>query len=89
MAASPQLKVFDAQGRYCAACHYFEDAAMLVGGHGDGAVIKWGHGAVIWREGLEAISASDSFDEARITMEERIAELHRKGHERIYGRAIA
>lgn len=72
MAATPQLKIYNPQGEYVAACKYFEDAAILVGGYGEGASIRLGHGRVIWREGSEEFSASDSADGAREVMLARI-----------------
>lgn len=70
MAASPRFKVYRG-GEYVAACKYAEDAALLA--TTDDAEIRLGHSRVIWREGAEEISASDSFDRAAEIMHARIA----------------
>lgn len=51
---------------------FAEDAAILVGAFGDGAVVKH-RGRIVWREGLEHDGeASESFDAAARVMHERI-----------------
>jgi len=64
MAASPGLKVYDAENEYRAACHYAEDAAALVALLGDGATIRDGHSRrfVLWSEGNEEQPAAESYD---------------------------
>lgn len=72
MAASPPLKVFDYSGEYVASCKHFEDAALLVGNHGDGACVKWERAWTLWTEGSEDFPACDSIDSAAAVMIERL-----------------
>lgn len=70
MAASPRWKVYR-NGEYVASCKYVEDAASLIGMSNCGD-IRDGRDSlkVVWREGREAFSAADSYDEvARIVYE--------------------
>jgi len=62
MAASPTYKLYTTHNEYVAACKYLEDAAVLVAFLGDGATIRAGHRAVLWTEGAETQSASESYD---------------------------
>jgi len=73
MAGSPQWKVFDAAGKYQAACKEPEAAAALMGFYGRGATIRWGHSKrdIAWTEGTgtgdplgtgECGLAGESFD---------------------------
>lgn len=71
MAASPPLKVHNPQGEYVASCKHYEDAAMIVAAYGDGAKIKHVHGGLLWHEGCEEISASESYDRAAQIMAAR------------------
>lgn len=73
MAASPQWKVYDREGRYQAACKEIEAAAALIGFYGDGATIRHGHALVVWTEGQEVASAGDSYDFVRSLAYERSA----------------
>lgn len=71
MAASPRWKVYDAAGRYQAACHEVEAAAALMGLYGSGATIRDGHraAATVWTEGVDGAGA-DSYDRvARVAWE--------------------
>lgn len=72
MAASPPFKVHR-YGEYVASVRYLEDAAALVAGH-PGATIRYRahHGPVLWREGSEAFSAGDSYDDTASLCMERL-----------------
>lgn len=74
MSGSPKYKVYNPQGEYIASCKHLEDAACLAGMYGSGASIREGHAAkdVIWREGQEEFSASDSYDGAAKIMLDRM-----------------
>lgn len=64
MTQAPQWKVFDAYGKYQAACKEVEAAAALMGFYGEGATIRFDHGkwATVWTEGRESQDAGESFD---------------------------
>lgn len=72
MASSPNWKIYDAAGKYQAACKEPEAAAALVAFYGEGATVRYEHRHKVWREGAETVSAGDSYDEAAETMLERI-----------------
>lgn len=59
---TPRLKIYNPQGEYVAACKHAEDAACLVALYGNGATIRYDHSKVVWREGAEQFSASESYD---------------------------
>lgn len=59
--ATPEFKVFDAQGEYQAAVRHIEDAAVLVASW-SGGTIRWGHSVIVWTEGGETQPAGESFD---------------------------
>ena len=61
MAASPKYKVYR-NGEYVASCKYPSDAAVLVSAFGEGAQIRVGHNQIVWNEGHEDQSASESYD---------------------------
>ena len=71
MAAAPQWKVYDYQGYYQAACKEIEAAAALVSFYGSGAVIKNGHGKIVWIEGTDGLAAA-SYDVVAQTVSDRI-----------------
>lgn len=73
MAISPRFKVHNHKKEYVASCKYLEDAAILVGNYPDGAFIK-DHltGKVVWTNGKENFSASESSDGAARIMRQRI-----------------
>lgn len=74
MASSPTWKVYSDTGEYVAACKYVFDAAMIVAGRGvNGTTIRAGHRFIMWTEGKEAFSASESYD--------GVAEVVRKRNE--------
>lgn len=77
MGASPQYKITNPQGEYVAACKYSEDAAALVALYGDGAKILH-QGKIVWREGKERVSASESYDFVRDTVLTRIENRSRR-----------
>ncbi len=80
MATSPFWKVYDAAGKYEAACKSPETAAAVVSLLGHGATIKGGHGHIVWREGKERISAGDSYDVVAETCHKRWYEYNVKKH---------
>lgn len=63
MANAPRFKVYDAHGRYQAACKEVEGAAALMGFYGSGATIRVGHAksGIFWTEGEDG-EASESYD---------------------------
>lgn len=65
-------------GEYRGATKYAEDAAALAGGTGKGSIIKYG-GRIVWREGKEEFSASESYDGVRMVMFRRIKENWESG----------
>ena len=77
MAATPQFKVFNAEGEYVASVKYFEDAACLMSFYGEGASVRAGHGKkeTLWTEGRESFSAGESYDDAAEVMASRLADL--------------
>lgn len=74
MAQSPKWKVFDADGRYQAACKEIEAAAALMGFYGEGATIRFDHAksATVWTEGLESQSAMESYDYVADVADDRV-----------------
>ena len=86
MAASPQYKVFTADGTYVAAIKHLEDAAAFVSIQGEGSTVRNGHAKknTLWTEGLDG-NAGESYDEAaavmRAVIDERAA-ARKAGYER-------
>ena len=75
MATAPIWKVYDNEGVYIASCKLPEYAAMLIAGMGqEGAQIRYDHSKVVWTEGKEDISASESYDVVARTARERARE---------------
>ena len=63
MAASPEWKVYDYDGKYQAACKDVAAAACLVSFYGDRSTIRHGHVKTVWTEGNDYDGiASDSYD---------------------------
>ena len=77
MAGSPCLKVYDAHGKYMAACVQFEAAAAVVSLYGDGATIRYHHGPIIWREGTDG-HAGESYDHVAIVGRARVERYHQE-----------
>lgn len=71
MAASPEWKVYDAEGKYVASVVSTTLAAVLVVHLGGGATIRYLHGRPVWTEGKESISAGESYDEVDRVCAER------------------
>lgn len=73
MAASPGLKIYDAENEYRASFHYAEDAASFIAFLGDGATIRNGHARkfILWSEGNEEQPAAESFDFVAETVNRR------------------
>lgn len=63
MGASPSIKVFDSEGKYIAACHYYEDAAAIIAAR-DSGQIRWSHSPkhILWNENHETQKAAESYD---------------------------
>ncbi|MFG6500116.1 hypothetical protein [Sulfitobacter sp. 1A15106] len=87
MAGSPDIKVFDADGKYQAACKEIEAAAALMGFYGEGATIRFGHAkaATVWTEGKEDQLACESYDHvAQVALgrqhERNVASLRKSGY---------
>jgi len=74
MAASPDWKVYDKDGKYIAACKDPHDAAAIVALRGDGATIRWGHRLIVWTEGQEGQSADNSYDYVDLLARKRLDE---------------
>lgn len=74
MAASPEWKCYDADGKYEGAVKHAEMAAALVSVLGVGATVRHRHRHIVWREGAEEISAAESYDFAAGLMIERTIE---------------
>lgn len=75
--ATPELKIYNADGEYTAACRHAEDAAAIVSLFGRNAKVKWHHVRTIWTEGVDGVAA-DSYDLAAARMHERIDAIHKK-----------
>ncbi len=73
MAASPMWKVYDASGKYQAACKEPEACACLMGLYGAGATVRVDHSWIVWREGDDGC-ANDSWDFAARFMHQELAE---------------
>jgi hypothetical protein len=75
MSGTPRLKLIDPHGVYVAAFRYAEDAAAVLGIYGDGAKLRFRStsGPVVWHEGREAQSASESYDFVAKIVDDRIA----------------
>ena len=64
MSGTPQIKVFDHNGMYQAACKEIAAAAILVEFYGEGSTIRFGHAKadIVWTEGQEGQSATENYD---------------------------
>ena len=76
MAGAPQLKIYDKNGEYLAACKRAEEAAALMAFLGDGSSVRNGHqkSHTVWIEGKEKKSASESYDFVAQIVYERMAD---------------
>jgi hypothetical protein len=63
MAATPPFKVYKG-AEYIAAFKHADNAAAFVAVIGEDATVRYGHNTILWREGAEAFSASESYDGA-------------------------
>lgn len=81
MAASPSYKIYR-EKEYIGCAKYAEDAAAMVGV--SGGVVKYEHRLILWREGKEHISASESYDEAAEIMQQRLATANREAYNKAY-----
>jgi hypothetical protein len=74
MASSPMFKVYSGD-EYVASVKYAEHAAAIVALEGDYGTIRYGHSKrmILWREGLEAQPAGESYDFVAETVYERMA----------------
>jgi hypothetical protein len=78
MAGSPGFKIYDDEKVYQAATKDGTLAAALIGAAGFGGwTVKFG-GRIVWKEGSEEFSASDSVDDTAAKIYERIDEHHRQ-----------
>lgn len=64
MGSVPRIKVYDAQGKYQAACKEPEAALVLAEWYGDGATIRTEHAKywTVWHQGAEESTARESID---------------------------
>lgn len=83
--ATPQWKVYDAAGKYQAACHEPAAAGVLVAFYGAGATIRVDHRWTVWKEGSEAFSAAESYDRLAEIIDDRRLAINRKAYDRIHG----
>ena len=65
-------KVYAEDGEFLASCRYVIDAATIVGAMGAGT-IRFEHRRIVWHEGSESFSASESYDGVEETIRERLA----------------
>jgi len=74
MAGTPIYKVYTHDGEYIASVKRLTDGAIIVGFYTHGTV-RYGHNkaCILWNEGHEEFSASQSCDHAAAIMEERLA----------------
>jgi len=89
MGASPRWKVY-ASGKYQAACHEIEAAAVLASFYGNGAQIRAEHssGWILWTEGAETQPAGESYDFVASTCAERFNQLQRAAYKKNTGRDL-
>lgn len=78
MAATGQWKVYDAQGKYQAACKEIEAAAALVAFYGDGATIRHEHSKPQWTEGVDG-AAAESYDVVAETVHQKMEATFQAG----------
>lgn len=72
MAGTRRYTVYSASQEYRATCKYPEDAAVLVASLGNGATIRYGYAHIVWIEGYEPFSASESYDRVSCVIQERV-----------------
>ena len=69
-----RLYVFDSSGEHLASVRRSSDAVLLC--IGKGRIIRWGYrGRILWSEGFEEFSASESFDKAAKIVWDRMSDL--------------
>lgn len=73
---TPPFKVYDSSGKYRASCDEACAAGALCSFYGNGATIRWMHGAVLFTES-DAAPASESYDAVTIKVYERLDALAR------------
>lgn len=67
------FRITNSLGIVVAQTEYAEDAAMLAGNFGNGSkVLPFYSGLILWEEGAEELSASESFDRAAEIMHSRL-----------------
>ena len=90
MASAPKWKVYDADGRYQAACKEIEAAAALIGFYGVDATIRFDHAksAIVWTEGRESQLAHESYDFVADLAVRRQSEINARAYEK-YRASIA
>ncbi len=69
--STPVWKVYDAEGKYRAACDEPEAAACLVCSLYSGGTVRYNHNLIVWREPADSTSAASaavSYDEAAEAM---------------------
>jgi hypothetical protein len=84
---STDWKIKNGEGVLYAQCRYAEDAAAMAALLGDGATITYRLGPVLWREGSESFSASESYDQCRDAMLERRQKADSESNERRLAKA--
>lgn len=79
MAATPRYKIYNPENQYVSACKYPEESAMLAACLGAGATIRDGHAVkdIVWAEGKEKQSASESYDFVAETIARRQEQRYR------------
>ena len=71
MAGSPRFKIYTEHHGYEASAKHAEVAAMIAACLGEGSTVR-DRGLLVWREGSEAFSASESYDGAAEVMHHRM-----------------
>lgn len=83
MAAAPEFKVYDAAGKYQAACKEIEAAAALVAFYGEGATIRHRHHMIAWTEGQDG-NAAESYDSVAQFVTDRLIKAYNPPRELDY-----
>ncbi len=63
-----------------------EDAAAMVAILGHGSTVRYDHRLIVWTEGSEEFSASESYDRAGEVMEQRRYAAAKNNYDSVYSR---
>lgn len=81
---SPVWKLYSVGSEYVGCMKYREDAAAMVSILGVGATVRYDHRLVVWTEGKEEFSASESYDRAGEIMEQRRYAAAKQAYDAVY-----